>query len=335
MPIVTESTYRAPWWCRSARLQTLWPPLVRRLPAFPWKRERLELEDGDFLDLDWYRAGSDRLLVISHGLEGNSRRIYVSGLAHAAARRGWSVLAWNFRGCSGEPNRLARSYHSGATEDLAAVIRHATASFGGLLCLAGFSLGGNLTLKFLGEDRPELQRVRAGAALSVPCDLKAAARRMAAPDCAFYMRRFLREMGAKMDAKRARFGSAFPTADWRKMRSFAEFDEAFTAPLHGFASAEDYWSRCSAVRFLPTICVPTLILNAADDPFLAPPCFPTDLARASQFVTLEVPRYGGHVGFTGGDSGNGEYWSEQRILEFLEVGSRNGDVGRGRLARAQ
>ncbi len=334
VPVVVESSYRPPWWCRSARLQTCWPSLVRRLPALPWSRERLELDDGDFLDLDWCRAGADRLLVISHGLEGSSRRNYVSGLAHAAVRRGWSVLAWNFRGCSGEPNRLARSYHSGATEDLAAVVRRATASFGGVLGLAGFSLGGNLTLKFLGEDWPELRSVRAGVTLSVPCDLKAAAGRMAAPDCAFYMRRFLREMGAKMDAKRARFGPAFPAADWRTMRTFAEFDEAFTAPLHGFASAEDYWACCSAVRFLPAIRVPTLILNAADDPFLAPPCFPVDLALASPFVTLEMPRHGGHVGFAGGGIGDGEYWSEQRIMEFLEIGSRNGEVESGRRARS-
>jgi len=292
--------------------------LFRPQPPITWQRERLELADGDFLDLDWWRTGSNRRLIISHGLEGSSRRVYVTGLARAAARRGWDVVAWNFRGCSGEPNRLPRSYHSGATEDLAAVVQHTALRGEGTTALVGFSLGGNVTLKFLGEDQPARALVQAGVALSVPCDLKAAALRMADSDCAFYMRRFLREMGRKMEAKRARFGRDFPAADWRSMRTFAEFDEAFTAPLHGFDSADDYWARCSSVRFLSGIRVPTFILNAADDPFLAPACFPTEFARTSALVTLEVPSRGGHVGFVGAGRFSEEYWGEQRVLEFLE-----------------
>jgi predicted alpha/beta-fold hydrolase len=142
---------------------------------------------------------------------------------------------------------------------------------------------------------------------------------MARSDCAFYMRRFLRDMGTRMDAKRVRFGAGFPAADWRAMRTFAEFDDAFTAPLHGFAGAEDYWARCSAVRFLDGLRVPTLILNAQDDPFLAPECSPVAAATRSTRLTLELPRHGGHVGLVGGGAYPGEYSSERRVAEFLDA----------------
>lgn len=298
----------------------MWPSVGRRPPAGRVRRQRLELADGDFLDLDWWGESARRVLIISHGLEGSSQRTYVRGLARSAQLRGWEVVAWNFRGCSGEPNRLPRSYHSGATEDLAAVVREVVRQRPAVrVAVVGFSLGGNLTLKFLGEEGPERQWVGAGVAISVPCDLRAAAVHMAGPECRFFMRRFLREMGAKMEAKQRRFGASFPAADWRRMTTFAEFDDAFTAPLHGFASAEEYWAQCSAVGFLPTISVPTLILNAADDPFLAPPCFPRELAKRSSHVFLEIPGAGGHVGFVGGGAYPWEYWSERRALEFLET----------------
>ncbi len=154
--------------------------------------------------------------------------------------------------------------------------------------------------------------------ISVPCDLRAAAGRMAQPHCAPYMRRFLRDLGARMQAKRARFGDSFPAADWRPMRTFAEFDDAFTAPLHGFDSAEDYWARCSALRFLEGLRVPVLILNAQDDPFLTSECFPKAEAERNPLLTLEMPRHGGHVGFIGGGAFPGEYWSERRVGEFLD-----------------
>ncbi len=254
--------FRPPWWCRSPHVQTLWPTLVRRVPPLDWTRERLELDDGDFLDLDWCGSDRRRLLVISHGLEGSSRRVYVVGLARAALRRGWDVLAWNFRGCSGEPNRLPRSYHSGATEDLAAVVRHAALRSTGAIALAGFSLGGNLTLKFLGGQ--EAERVRAGAPL-VPRYLAAVARGMAQPDCAF-MRRFLREMGPKMEAKRRRFSDRVPAADWRSMRTFQEFDEVCHRVCPWIQSG-DYWERCSAIRYLPELCCPGLDPKRGYDPF--------------------------------------------------------------------
>ena len=317
MPVVPISSFQPPWWLRNAHDQTIWPSLVRKIPGLRWQRERLELDDGDFLDLDWSRAGSRRLVVVTHGLEGNSRRAYVAGMARAANRRGWDALAWNFRGCSGEPNRLCRSYHSGATEDLAAVVARATRDGAyDRVAVVGFSLGGNLTLKYLGElgDSPGV--VCGGAGLSVPCDLRAAAMKMAGPACGFYMRRFLQDMGGKMREKALQFPGRVDLSPLDGMTTFRQFDDAFTGPMHGFKDAEDYWAKCSAKRFLPRIRVPTLVLNALDDPFLAPECFPFAEAAANDHVTLDVPSLGGHVGFV---SAGADYWSERRTIEFLSA----------------
>lgn len=318
MPVVLPSAYRPPWWGRNPWFQLLWAESLRRIPAGPWVRERVELPDGDFLDLDWWRSGGRRCLVVSHGLEGHSRRPYVTALARAASRRGWDVAAWNMRGCSGEPNRLMRCYHSGCSDDLAAIIAHVTRSLPGVpLAVVGFSLGGNVTLKFLGEDWPSQHAVRAGVGISVPCDLRSAALRIAGAGFGWPMRRFLRDLGPKMEAKRARFGLAFPGADWRRMRTFAEFDDAFTAPIHGFRGALDYWDRCASLRFLPSIRVPTLLLNAMDDPMLSPECSPFELARSHPHLVLEVPRHGSHVAFAGRPDRSGDCWGEVRTLDFL------------------
>jgi predicted alpha/beta-fold hydrolase len=238
-------------------------------------------------------------------------------MARAFNRRGWDALAWNFRGCSGEPNRLLRSYHSGATEDLAEVVAHA--GRGGAYdraAVVGFSLGGNLTLKFLGELGASPGLVCGGAGISVPCDLRAAALKMTGPDCAFYMRRFIRDMGDKMRAKAHQFPGRVDLAPLVGMTTFQQFDDAFTGPMHGFRDAEDYWARCSAKPFLPHVRVPTLIVSAADDPFLAPECFPVAEADGSGWVTLDAPKRGGHVGFV---SAGPDYWSERRTAEFLSA----------------
>jgi len=318
--MVLTSGYRAPAWGRNPWVQLFWAACLRRVPDGPWVRERVELPDGDFLDLDWWRSGNPRCLVISHGLEGHSRRPYVTALARAASRRGWDVVSWNMRGCSGEPNRLVRCYHSGASDDLAAVVDHVARILPGLpVAVVGFSLGGNVTLKFLGEDWPAHRVVRAGVGISVPCDLRSAALRIADAGFGWPMRRFLRELGPKMEAKQARFGPDFPQADWRRMRSFAEFDDAFTAPIHGFEGADDYWARCSSLRFLPDIRVPALLLNALDDPMLAPGCFPFDLAGAHPHLHLEGPIPGGHVAFASAPDASCDCWSETRVMDFLDA----------------
>lgn len=319
MPLVAHSTFRPLPGLGNAHLQTVLPALARRLRALPWSRERLELEDGDFLDLDWLNPGRRRLLIVSHGLEGHSRRPYAAGLARAASRHGWSVLAWNFRGCSGELNRLPRFYHSGASDDLAAVVDHVvqTHRFESI-AVAGFSLGGNLTLKYLGEHHPSVAAICAGVALSTPCDLAASSTAMEAARVRPYMARFRRDILRKWTLKRRLFPGLIPEIDARRQRTFRQIDDTFTAPIHGFADAEEYWRRCSANAFLPLIRVPTLILNAADDPFLAPNCFPREFATQSRTIHLEVPDRGGHVGFMDRWGSQADLWSEIRTLDFLE-----------------
>jgi len=319
MPLVARSSFRPLCGLGNAHLQTLLPALARRLPPLDWTRERLELPDGDFLDLDWLNPGPGRLLIVSHGLEGHSRRPYVAGMARAAARRGWAVLAWNFRGCSGELNRLPRFYHSGASEDLAEVVAHAGRSgrFHGV-GLVGFSLGGNMTLKYLGEGRPAPLPVMAGAALSTPCDLEAASAAMESLRARPYMKRFQRDILGKWALKRRRYPELIPEIAPKRQRTFRQIDDTFTAPLHGFADAEAYWRACSANAFLDSIRVPTLLLNAADDPFLAPECFPREAAARSPRIHLEVPDRGGHVGFMDRWGSRCDLWSETRVLDFLE-----------------
>jgi len=285
------------------------------------RRERIDLPDGDFLDLDWGapEENSDRLVVISHGLEGSSFQPYVQGMAAALMRRGWNVLAWSFRGCSGEPNRLPRSYHSGANDDLRAVLDHAS----GLkkfqqIALIGFSLGGNITLKHLGESGAQLDPNICGAvAFSVPCDLASSAAQMAKFSQRIYMRRFMKCLRMKTRQKIEAFPDTVKDHGLDEMRTFQEFDEKYTAPLHGFGGADEYWRLCSSKPTLGKISVPTLLVNALDDPFLTPQCHPKEAAEASDCFFLETPKDGGHVGFVP-EKGREEYWSEERAGEFLE-----------------
>jgi uncharacterized protein len=314
MPIVS-SAFRPPWFLHNGHVQTILPALLAREIRVEVVRERKEMADGDFLDLDWARAGHGRVAIISHGLEGSSSNTYVRGMAGALLRAGWDALAWNFRGCSGEENRLPRFYHSGETGDISAVIAHAAGAYG-RIALIGFSLGGNMTLKYLGEAPPH-PAVVAGVGISVPVDLAGSARVLdGRRGNRIYMARFMESLVAKVRAKARRFPGQFDLSGAEGIRTFAEFDNRYTAPLHGFRDADDYWARSSARQFLPRITTPTLLLNALNDPFLGPECFPYEEARGNPMLFLETPESGGHVGFL--DLVNGlEPWSERRIVEFL------------------
>ncbi len=312
------SAYQPPWFLRNGHAQTVYPVLRRRLPEVRYERERLELPDGDFLDLDWSRASGRNVVIVSHGLEGSSQRDYVKGMVRTFNRRGWDAVAWNFRGCSGEPNRLLRFSHSGASDDLRqvveAVARHGYERVG----LVGFSIGGNLTLKLLGElGERAPQWLVGGVAVSVPCDLKSSAEVMASRENRPYMERFLVDLHQKISAKQARFPEALDDAHYGALKTFRDFDDRYTAPLHGFRDAEDYWARSSSRFFLEPIRCPALLLNAADDPFLSPECFPEAIAARHEWLHLEVPAHGGHVGFVGNGLRPDEYYSERRAWEFL------------------
>ncbi len=284
MPVVFESTYKPPFGFSNGHIQTIFPQL-RKVHGVQYTRERIETPDEDFLDLDWAIKGSNRLAILSHGLEGNTQRQYVLGMIRALHRRGWDALAWNYRGCSGEPNRLLRWYHSGDTGDLDTVIEHAAAHRRySEIVLIGFSLGGNITLKYLGErSEAASKRISKAVALSVPCELKSSAIRLAKYANTLYMKRFLRSIHEKILEKAQRMPNAIDAAGFERIRTFTELDNRYTAPIHGFRDADDYFQRSSARQFLPGIRIPTLLINARNDPFLAEESFPFDEAKV-QFL---------------------------------------------------
>jgi len=318
MPIREDSDYTPPFHLFNGHVQTVVANIFRHLPPPVYERERIDTPDGDFLDLDWSFAGggAGRLAIVAHGLEGHSRRPYIVGMVRALNRRGWDVVAWNFRGCGGETNRIERSYHAGDTDDLQVVVNHVCRiREDRALALVGFSLGGNLILKYLGEEtvtRPS--RLSGAAVFSVPCDLRDGALQLSRRANRLYLRRFLRELRRKLVHKAQRFPQLAPER-LAGIRDFRGFDDAYTAPLHGFADAEDYWARCSARPFLRGVGIPTLLINARNDPFLGEPCYPWTEAADSSWLELEVPDHGGHVGFP---LWGEEFWSERRAGDFLD-----------------
>jgi predicted alpha/beta-fold hydrolase len=301
---------------------TVFASVARPLPRPRATRERWELPDGDFLDVDRFEAAAGApVVVICHGLEGSSRAPYVRGLVAAARARGLSALALNFRGCSGEPNRLARFYHSGETGDLGhAVARLVAERPGRPVLLAGFSLGGNVVVKYLGERGDDLPaEVRGAAVISVPFDLARCAAAIDGPGFWpwVYRERFLRRLRAKALAKARRFPDQLDAGAVRAAASFSAFDGAVTAPLHGFASARAYWSGCSAGAFLPGVRRPLLAIAALDDPMVPPDSLPLEAARRNPRVELVVTPAGGHVGFVAGSPVRPSFWAEARAAAFL------------------
>ncbi|HZC36253.1 MAG TPA: alpha/beta fold hydrolase [Chthoniobacterales bacterium] len=314
MPVLTSGFRPPPFLC-NGHIQTILPVLWPRQLDVAFERERLELEDGDFLDLDWSRTGGAELVILSHGLEGCSDDHYNLGMTRALNAAGWDVLAWNLRGCGKEINRLPRLYHSGETGDLAAVICFAATRYS-RIALIGFSLGGNLTLKYLGEASPH-PAVIGAVAISVPVDLAATARALDRHwSNRLYRRRFIKSLMAKVEIKARRFPNNFDISQSRIIQTFQEFDDRYTAPIHGFRDAADYWQKSSAQQYLHRITIPTLLLNAGDDPFLTPESFPFAEAERNACLFFEVPESGGHLGFI--DLARGiAPWSERRVVEFL------------------
>ncbi len=318
MPLIQSSSYRAPLFFRNGHLQTIYPTIGRKLSPALYQRERIITPDDDFLDLDWSRVGSRKLALLSHGLEGNTYRHYMIGMATRMNRHGWDALAWNYRACSGEINRRLRMYHNGCIDDLDCVIQHALST--GLydaVVLIGFSLGGNLTLMYLGSMGGNVdQRIHGSVAFSVPCDLKAGALELAKTKNCFYMKQFLVSLHRKIRLKMEQMPGIIHDDGYDRIKDFRGFDDRYTAPINGFKDAEDYWEKCSSKKFLSTIQIPTLIVNAVDDPFLADACYPIEQAMNSRYVFLEMPVHGGHVGFVQFNE-EGNYWSENRAAEFL------------------
>ncbi len=318
MPLITGSSYHPPFFLHNPHLQTILPQIIRRIGDVRYTRERIMTPDDDFMDIDWSKAGAPQCAVLLHGLEGHSYRSYMLGMARACNRAGWDVAAVNLRGCSGEPNRLPGSYHQGSSDDLATVVDHVASLPYRHIALIGFSLGGNVVLKYLGDSQwGKPSSLAAAVAISAPCELTSCAHKLNRPDNRLYLRRFITMLRDKLIAKKTLFPDIINLDGFEAVRTFKEFDDRYTAPLHGFKNAEDYWQRCSSLPLLSAIDIPTLMISATDDPVLTPACFPRDIAHKHRFLTLEAPRFGGHVGFMG-KSKNNVYWHEQRALAFLQ-----------------
>lgn len=324
---ITQHQFRPAWWLSNPHLQTLYPALLRKAAPLDRKRERLTTPDGDFLDLDWYGDDRSVVAILMHGLSGSSESGYILGLQTALHEQGLTSVAMNFRGCSGESNRLARCYHSGETEDIDFVYRslrhrHPKADF----LVVGFSLGGNVLLKWLGEQGTAVS-LKAAVAVSVPLVLSECATRLdngfsriyrkyLLDELKHYVRlkqRYLLKIGARAEAEKlAQLG------DLSGIRSFWQYDDRVVARLHGFADAHDYYRRASSRQFLSSIRVPTLLIQAQDDPFMTRAVLPSHEELSSQ-VSLEVYPGGGHVGFVAGYKAiKPYYWLDQRIPEFLQ-----------------
>ena len=321
MPII-KSSFKPAWWLANAHLQTLWSTFFRPIPDLSLHNIRLTLPDKDFLDISVSSniAGKETnkpIVLLLHGLEGSINSPYAKPLIKTLAEAGYGVYFMHFRGCSGEINTSSRSYHSGETNDLQFVIDYLTAKHQGKLsAVIGFSLGGNVLLKWLGE-RQEQAATQSAIAISVPFQLADAAKRMEKGFSKIYQRHLISRLQKKYQDKFSRITSPL-SIDITKQNTFYQFDDQVTAPLHGFTRADDYYQQCSSRQFVKNIKVPTLILHAKDDPFMFPDTAPS-AEEISQDIQLELSSSGGHVGFvTGTLPWKAEYWVDTRIVEWLK-----------------
>lgn len=314
MPIIKYADYQAPFWLPNGHLQTIYPSVFRKVEGVHFVRERIDTPDGDFLDLDWTIAGNHNpLIILSHGLEGDSTRQYIMGMVKNFSQHNFNCLAWNFRSCSGEMNKTVRFYHSGATDDLDVVIRHAIAKGYQQIYLVGFSLGGNLTLKYLGEQGEKLSvKIKKAVTFSVPLHLSSSSQTIGW----LYTKRFNASLKKKILEKAKLFPVQIQTSNISKIKTLKDFDDCYTSQLHGFKDAEDYYERNSSLYFLDKIAIQTLIINAQNDPFLSKACFPFEKIKYLEKVHFQAPKMGGHCGFYQADY-QGILWSEQQALAWI------------------
>ncbi|GGE72086.1 alpha/beta hydrolase [Shewanella carassii] len=317
---IMSSSFRPPWWAKSPHFQTIIPVLTK-VAGLPLQRERLELEDGDFIDLDWLKAPipGKPLLVILHGLEGSADSHYIRRLLRECQKRGLAAVVHHHRGCSGEDNRLARSYHSGDTADISHSLQTLKQRYPHSPLLAvGYSLGGNVLAKYQGEFAEKSLLSRA-AVVSAPLALASCAKRLEKGFSKVYQSYLIRQLQQKMLLKLERGNSQLPLNGEaiKRLNTFYDFDHQVTAPLHGFNGVDDYYQKASALPLLSKIAKPTLILHAADDPFMTDAVIPS-LAHLPACVEYELHANGGHVGFIeGGTPWRPRYYLEQRLLRYL------------------
>ncbi|MEP4133022.1 MAG: alpha/beta fold hydrolase [Cyclobacteriaceae bacterium] len=316
MPLITDSSYsKRPFYMLNAHWETIIPSMFYKGPDLPYERQRKELIDGDFLDIDHLKGGNSKCLIITHGLEGDSNRYYVKRTAGYFFDRGWDVIAWNCRSCSGEINRLPRFYHHGETGDLATVIEHSFDMNYDSVVLMGYSMGGSMSLKYLGE-RAVDTRVKGAITFSVPCNLLDSSETLKLRENQVYEKRFVSKLIEKMKVKAETYPGSVNVKGIDELKDFDDFHHSYTAPLHGFESVDQFFAEATCDRYLPHIKVPVFIGNALNDPMLGEECYPAKLAKESEFVYLETPKLGGHVGFS--IAGQKYSWMEVRAEQFMK-----------------
>lgn len=316
MPIVT-SKYNPPHLFKNGHFSTVYSGLIREISDLIQKRERITLADGDFLDIDWSYAlkPTNQLIIILHGLEGNAQRPYMKGTAKLFNKNNFDAACVNFRSCSGTINTQFRSYHSGVTEDLDAVINHIllTKKYDTII-LKGFSLGGNVTLKYLGERNSVPKEIKGAIAVSVPCFLYGSMLELHKLKNILYVNRFKKHLLEKLKHKQQLFPHLVSDEVFKEITTLKDFDDFYTSKAHNFTDALDYYEKSSSLQFLHNVKTPTLILNAKNDSFLSPKSYPIKEANKNKYLFLEMPNYGGHVGFY---DKNNIYYNEKRALNFI------------------
>ncbi len=319
MPVLPKPNLYPPFWQFNGHIQSIYPSLFRKVKFNYARRERLELPDGDFVDLDWSspKKSNHRLAIITHGLEGDSTRHYVTGMAKLFSTNGFDALGWNCRSCSGEINRLPRFYHHGDANDLRFVIDHAINTFGyDEIILIGFSMGGSLTFRAIAEDPFQVPvQIKTAIGFSVPCSLKGSVDALTTKQNAVYRKRFLKKLGVKIKIKAALFPNLINADGFDDIDDFISFDNRYTAPLHGYENALDFYEKASVGPYLKNLAIPSLIVQAVNDPFLLPNCMPIEVAQSNPNLFLEMPDQGGHCGFM--VKGSEFTWAEKRTLEFV------------------
>jgi len=314
--VITNSKFSPRWWLRNPHLQTIVASKLSRHPSADATAERFELSDGDFLDINWSKKASGPLVCIFHGLAGSINSAYIKAVFHRLEASGFRPVFMHWRGCSGEPNRLARSYHSGATDDIHRLIELVQHRHPGVPVFAiAFSLGANALLKYLGEEASQCQ-LSGAVCVCPPLVLSIGADKLNSGVTRVYQKYLITPMRAQHEAKRARYPELDLPMATPALNNFWKFDDALTAPLHGFKDVHDYYKKCSARQFLRAISAKTHIIYALDDPFFTPEVLPEE-PELSSMVTLELSRHGGHVGFIGDPTDSN--WLSNRICTVLQA----------------
>ncbi|MBX2840879.1 MAG: alpha/beta fold hydrolase [Flammeovirgaceae bacterium] len=322
MPVIYNPKFTPPILLRNNHLHTIYPVFFRKVKDVNYTRERLNLKDGDFIDLDWQKNNAKKIALLIHGFEGSTESLYLKAIAHAMLKSGWDIVGMNLRGCSGELNHLYRSYHSGATEDVFEVVDYLAEHYDYKeMTIVGFSLGGNMTLKYLGEAGNKLtpEILKSAVGVSVPCDLGSAADKINW----IYANRFLKSLKPKLIQKIKKHSPELTIEEVKKIKTLREFDDIYTAPVHGYENAVNFYSKCSSKKFIKDIKIPTLLISALDDPFLTEGCFPFKQAEENPDFYFLATQNGGHVGFVEFNA-DGEYWLEKRIVDFTSKRLING-----------